>query len=178
MQLSKRDRLTLTIGGVVVFLFLLVQFIFVPFLDKRSRMTKGVADRQEAIVAMRLMEAEFKELNQQSNTLIKKLASRTAGFSLFSFLEQKASLAKVKQSIEYMKPSESIGEGLLKQVMVEMKLRGISLSQMVEFLDQVESQDNIVALKRISIQENTKQAGTLDVILQVISIDQAETNKG
>jgi general secretion pathway protein M len=62
--------------------------------------------------------------------------------------------------------------------MVEMKLKAINLKQLVSFLEQVESPGNLVELKRISIQENKKQEGTLDVIMQVISLVHAENGAG
>ena len=73
-----------------------------------------------------------------------------------------------------MKPSDATGEGVLKQIMVEMKLNAITLKQLVDFLERIESPEKIVELKRISIQENKKQKGTLDVIMQVISLVQAD----
>ena len=85
-----------------------------------------------------------------------------------------AAEAEVKDNIAYMKPSDAAGEGVLQQIMVEMKLKAINLKQLVAFLERVESPENIVELKRISIQENKKQEGTLDVIMQVISLVLAE----
>jgi general secretion pathway protein M len=60
--------------------------------------------------------------------------------------------------------------------MVEMKLKAVNLKQLVAFLERVESPENIVAIKRISIQENKKEEGTLDVIMQVISLVKTDEN--
>ncbi len=62
--------------------------------------------------------------------------------------------------------------------MVEMKLKAVNLKQLVALLERIESPQNIVVLKRISIQENKKETGTLDVIMQVISLIQAEEDAG
>jgi hypothetical protein len=53
--------------------------------------------------------------------------------------------------------------------MVEMKLEGITLNQLVGYLYRIESAENIVSIKRISIQENKKESGYLDTILQVLT---------
>jgi general secretion pathway protein M len=66
-----------------------------------------------------------------------------------------------------------VGEGGLRQIMVEMKLKAVTLKQLVAFLELIESPENIVELKRISIQENKKEAATLDVIMQVITLVQS-----
>jgi general secretion pathway protein M len=50
-----------------------------------------------------------------------------------------------------------------------MRLDAITLQQLVGYLYRVESPDKLVILKRISIQENKRQAGYLDAILQVMT---------
>ena len=112
----------------------------------------------------------YRELQQHSSSLMQDLQNRANDFSLFSFIEKVAGQADVKENIAYMKPSET-GEGeAFSQVMVEMKLQMIGLKQLVDFLKEIESPENIVALQRVSIQENKKQESTLDVVLQVVSI--------
>lgn len=170
MALSKRDRSALLIGGSLLLAFAVLQLIFFPLLDKRKRLEKTITISEREVKEMQAMQQKYGQLHAQSNSLEKQLGKRAAGFSLFSFLEKMATQAKVKEHIAYMKPSSVTGEGLLRQVMVEMKLRTIGLKQLVAFLEHMESPENVVTVKRISIQENKKTKGTIDVIIQVISI--------
>lgn len=174
MALAAKDRRALIIGISVLALFLLVQFVFFPLLDKRKRLNRGISTREKGLVEMQEMQSRYSQLSRQSNTLEQRLSKRPREFGLFSFLEKMAAEAEVKDNIAYMKPSDATGEGGLQQIMVEMKLKGVNLKQLVAFLELVESPENIVELKRISIQENKKQEGTLDVIMQVISLVLAE----
>ncbi len=178
MALSRKDRRALGVGVSLLILFILVQFILFPLLDKRKRLERGIAAKEKGLVEMQEMQIRFHAFSTQTNTLEQRLSRRAAEFSLFSFLEKKAALAKVKETIAYMKPSDATGEGVLQQNMVEMKLKAINLKQLVSFLELVESPDNLVELKRISIQENKKQEGTLDVIMQVISLVRADNGAG
>jgi len=171
MALSKRDRSALLIGGSLLLVFAVLQLIFFPLLDKRKRLDKTITISEREVKEMQAMQQKYGQLHAQNNSLEKQLGKRAAGFSLFSFLEKMATQAKVKEHIAYMKPSSVTGEGLLRQVMVEMKLRTIGLKQLVAFLEHMESPEKVVTVKRISIQENKKTKGTLDVIIQVISID-------
>ncbi|MCF6187465.1 MAG: type II secretion system protein M [Desulfobulbaceae bacterium] len=178
MALSRRDRASLSIGGSLLLIFIVVQFVVFPLVDKRKRLRKTIASRQVAVQEMRDMQLQYGQLNEQSHGLEKQLAQRSPDFSLFSFLEKMATESKIKDHILYMKPSTVTGDGDLRQVMVEMKLQIIGLKQLVTFLGRIESPQNVVTLKRISIQENKKVKGTLDVIMQVISIDQQGRNSG
>lgn len=174
MELSRRDRAALAVGGAALALFVLLQFILFPLLDRRQRLEKGIATRERALVEMRQMQERFRKLHRQNSSLGRQLARRDKGFSLFSFLEKQASATGIKQHIAYMKPSSVQGDGAVRQTTVEMKFKAISLKQLVRFLEQIEAPDKLVAVRRIAIQENKKEAATLDVILQVISIDRVE----
>ncbi len=174
MALTPKDRRALVIGISALALFLLVQFVLFPLLDKRKRLNRGISIRQKGLVEMQEMQSRYTQLSRQSNTLEQLVSKRSGEFGLFSFLEKMAAEAEVKENIAYMKPSDATGDGELQQSMVEMKLNAINLKQLVSFLERIESPENIVELKRISIQENKKQEGTLDVIMQVICLVLAE----
>jgi hypothetical protein len=68
-----------------------------------------------------------------------------------------------------MKPSISTGSGLYKESLVEMKLEAITLQQLIGYLYRIESPDDAVSIKRISIDENKRKSGSLDAILQVLT---------
>ncbi len=178
MALTQKDKRALTIGGSVLALFLVVQFVCFPLLDKRKRLERAIRTKQKNIIEMRTLQARYQQLSRQSDTLEQRVAGRPSDFSLFSFLESMAAGARVKKNIAYMKPSDAVGEGGLQQIMVEMKLKAIGLPQLVTFLELIESPEKIVELKRISIQENKKEQGSLDVIMQVISLVKAENGAG
>ena len=174
MALTQKDRRALVIGISMLALFLLVQFVLFPLLDKRKRLDRGISIRQKGLIEMQEMQSRYTQLSRQSNSLEQRVSRRSGEFGLFSFLEKMAVEADIKDNIAYMKPSDATGDGVLQQSMVEMKLKSVTLKQLVAFLERIESPQEIVELKRISIQENKKQEGTLDVIMQVISLVLAE----
>jgi general secretion pathway protein M len=174
MALTTKDRRALSIGAAILAVFVLLQFVYFPLQDKRKRLVQGIETKEKGLAEMVSMQTLFQQFSTQSNTLEQRLSKRSPEFSLFSFLENRAAEAKIKENIVYMKPSDAAGEGVLQQIMVEMKFKAVNLKQLVAFLERIESPENLVELKRISIQENKKQPGTLDVIMQVISLVQAE----
>ena len=171
IKITPRDRKVLIVGGVFVLLFVVFQFAVFPLMENRDRLERSISAREKALVEMKDLQVEYKQLHSKANVLLDQLVGRQNDFSLFSFLEQMAAKSEVKKNITYMKPSETADEGPFKEVLVEMKLQAISLKQLVDFLTLVESPRNVVALKRISIQENKKEQATLDVIVQVVSLD-------
>jgi len=173
-SLRQNDQRALTILGITLALFAVMQFVFFPLFAERKQLERKIQSKEDGLVEMRAMQEEVSRLSHTSNSLEELVTARAADFSLFAFLEEKCAEVQVKDNISYMKPSDPTGEGAVQQIMVEMKLKAIRLNLLVAFLERVESSEHIVALKRISIQVNKKEIGTLDVIMQVISLVQTE----
>jgi len=172
LRLSQREKMAVGIGGGAIVLFVLVQCIVFPLVDSRAKLVKRLAVREKAVAEMRLLQEQYQKIGRQAGSLTTLLAQREPEFSLFSFLEEKSASSEVKELIAYMKPSESTEHDQFKQSQVEMRLQGVDLARLVVFLEQVEAPDQLVAIDRITIQENTKEEGTLDVTLRVESVDQ------
>jgi general secretion pathway protein M len=170
MKISRRDRLFLIAGGIFVFLFVVFRFGIFPLLENRERLQQGIGARQQALGEMAGLQDRYRQLHGKANSLQDLLVGRDPDFSLFSFLEQMAAAADVKNNIAYMRPSETADDGPFRETQVEMKLQEITLGQLVDVLQRIESPDQVVAVKRISIQENSRQKSSLDVIMQVVSL--------
>ena len=152
--------------------FFLFQYLINPFFEKRERLQRGIQAKEAGQAEILRLSAEYKNLQRGSQNLEKLLARREKGFTLFAFLEKAAGDCGVKERIKYMKPSSSKGAGPYKESMVEMKLEGITLNQLTDYLYLVESLENIVTIRRISIKENVKEAGYLEAVLQALTYEQ------
>ena len=169
MQLAKREKYLISLAVIVIVLALVIQLAIMPFVERRERYNNNVTVKQKNLQEMVSLRQEYLALQQGSDIIAQRLASRTKNFTLFSFLEKAAGDAGVKENIKYMKPSASTGKGVFKESLVEMKLEKITLGQMVDYLKLIESPDMLVSIKRISIQSNKKETQYLDAILQVLT---------
>ena len=170
MKLAKREKYFIGIGGTALVIFFLMQLLVFPLMDSRKRLQRGVEAKEAGLKEMLRMQAEYRDYQNGSQGIEKYLANRRKGFTLFSFLEQAAGVAEVKDHIKYMKPSTSKGSGPYKESMVEIKLETITMKQLVGYLHRIESPKNVTSIKRISIKGNKKEPGYLDVVLQVLTL--------
>lgn len=173
MQLSGRERKMVILGGAALAVFVLVQFVVYPLVDQRARLQKRLAGKEKALAEMQVLKQQFQRLNRQSGSMSDLLDHREQGFSLFAFLEENADESTVKEHIAYMKPSESPEGSTLSQSRVEMKLQGVSLEQLLRFVEKSESPQNLVGVAKMTIQENTKEEGTLDATLVMVSVERS-----
>lgn len=169
-KLEPRERLVIGGGIAILVCFVFLQFVLAPYLTASKNLDRSLANRKADIVELKLLQQEYRNLQEQAGGIRKQLETRPPNFSLFSFLDNQASAAAVKDFISYMKPSTAENsDGDLIESLVEMKLQEIGLKQLVDFLQRIESPENVVSIKRISVQESGKQENSLDVIMQIVT---------
>lgn len=166
-RLEKREKYILLFGVFFVIGFIILQAMVLPYVEARQTMTRSLSRNESELVDIQLLRQEYLELKSRQGDIEKRLTERTPGFSLFSFLEEQAAATKVKNSVTYMKPSANeIDEGFNESI-VEMKMERVTLDQLVAFLVKIESEEKIVSIQRISIQENGQEEGLLDTVLSI-----------
>ncbi len=171
MKLAKREKYFVGIAVCSLALFFLLQFLIFPFFEKRERLQKGVKIKEEALREIIKLSAEYEAYRVDSKGVQQLLTKRPKGFTLFAFLDRAAGEAGIKERIEYMKPSTSKGTGPYKESMVEMKLEAVTLKQLTEYLHRIESPEDLISVKRISIKQNKREAGYLDAVLQALTYE-------
>ena len=165
--LDSRERRVLLGGIVFVLCFFVLQLVILPFWNARAALEVSIERKNSELLKMKQMQAEYQQLKVKEGGIRTKILKRTPGFTLFTFLDKQVTKAGVKKQIKYMKPSTQEGDNDLNESIVEMKLQRTTLEDLVSFILLVESEENVVSIRRISIQESGNEQGYLDVILQI-----------
>lgn len=173
-RMARREKLM--VGGLIIMATALLFFSLIvsPLFDSRQRLQKSLAQKQVELLKIRDLQKEYQILQHTSGDIQKRLATRSANFTLFAFIEQQANAAGIKQQINYLKPSEVESTGPLRESRVDMKLQKITLKDLVKFLEGVESYEKVVSVNRISIQEHGKEQGYLNAVLQIVTFRAVE----
>ena len=166
-RLQKREKNVLLCGLIFVTGFLVFQLIIMPYVQQRSKLADSLRQKESALVDIQLLRQDYLEAKSRQGDIEQRLASRAGGFSLFSFLEEQAANAQVKERVTYMKPSSNEIEDGFAESIVEMKMEKVSLEQLVDFLIKIESDENVVLVQRISIQESSREEGLLDTVVRI-----------
>jgi len=169
VKLAKREKILTGIAAACVAIFVFFQFLVFPLLDGKERLARGIKTKGAALKEIVALSAEYQSQRSGSQGIQQALSRREKGFTLFSFLDEAAGAADVKRYIKYMKPSVSPGTGAYEESTVEMKLEGITLDQLTGYLYLIESPNDLVNIRRITVSGNKKEAGYLDAILQVFT---------
>lgn len=168
-KLEQREKVTVLSGILFLVCFVIIQFGITPFYEASKKLDRSIAKRKEDVVELQLLQQEYRSLRNEAGSLRDQINKRPATFTLFSFLDEQANRAEIKEFISYMKPSLTESDGELQESVVEMKLQKVTLTQLVDYLKLIESTVNVVSIKRISIQESGSEEGLLEVIMQIMT---------
>jgi general secretion pathway protein M len=173
-RMAKREQIM--VGSLITVLtgLLFFSLVFSPLLESRQRLQKSLLKKQVELQKIHELQNEYQSLQQQAGDTQQRLTKRPVGFTLFSFIEQQATAAGIRQHINYIKPSNVASDGPLHESRVDMKLQQITLENLVTFLQGVESPENVVSISRISVQEHGKGQGTLDSVIQIVTYTKSE----
>ena len=171
-KLSQREKIIVAGGGLTLLIFLIVQFLIAPVFDRNSQMRRSVQAKTTMLAEMQRLKADHDGLKSVAKQSEARFARRDKGFTLFSFLDQLAGQARVKERVSYMRPTKTEQKNsTLKLSRVEMKLEAVTLEQLATFLHAVESSKNMVTVSKLSITRRDQKEGLLDAILQVETLE-------
>jgi len=172
MRLNNREKYAVFTMVLFVAVFIAVQFIVFPLLDKRARLDRVIEVKRKTIAELKDLHREYREIGRQSRLIRESFAKRERGFTLFSFLDRLAGQAGIKDKITYMKPSTlSSKEGGYKTSLVEMKIEGVTVNRLAPYLKMVETSENVVTIRRLSLSAADKRDGYINVVMQVEAME-------
>lgn len=157
-RVTPRERDLLLVVSVVVLLSLIVRLIFFPALDRRHALTSQLHANRATLQQMAELEKRYAEIQRSVTAERSMVMRRDRSFTLFSFLDRLAQESNLKKSVAYMKPSTRKVEGSdLMLSNVKVKLDGIVIREVEEFIYKVESSDQMVHIRSMSLSRSGEQ---------------------
>ena len=168
-QLSKREKYSVCIGGAFLFIFILLKLVVLPLADQRKTLQKNINIKTLQLKQMNDLYAEYESLKENGKRWEGVIARRPKQFKLISFMDALANKTNIK--IGYIKPSRKpIKESRYILSKVELKLQEINIEELTNYLYQVETAEDMVFVKRISITKKGKE-GYIEVVIQVETLE-------
>ena len=170
INLNRREKLYVSIAAGVITVFLFLQLVIFPILNKRERLERIRVEKTQELQEMQSLNADYLALEKTAERAKSELARRDKDFSLFSYLDQLAGDVGIKDNVTRMKPYPSV-VGDVKMAMVEVNIDTITMNQLSNYLYRVEYSGNNLFVKGMSISVTSKPEGYIDVVLQVETVE-------
>jgi len=166
-KFSKREISVLTMGSLFLIIFVGVQFVYSPLIEKRDNLERIVVQKLALLEEMFLLQHQFMSISGDFDARTEIIKKRGRGFSLFTFLDSQAQQSGVKENVAYMKPSvQKIENSVYTRAIVQVSLKAVGLKALVDFLYRIESANNDVTITSLSVNKTGKEKIKLDAVIE------------
>ena len=173
INLQRREKSIIIVGCAVLAVLIFLELIIFPVFDRRTRLREQIKTQTKALNEIRLLKTEYESLTRNARGNEVQLKRRSRSFTLFSFLDKLAGKGGIKQNIVSMKPSTiNLKNSPYSLSIVELKLQLVTMEQLVAFIHGIETSNELVWIKSMSIYKGEKDQGLLNSLLHVETYQQ------
>jgi hypothetical protein len=169
ITLAKREKNFVIGAACFMGVFFLFQLLIFPFFEKKDRMQKGIKAKEVELREVLRVCAEYEAYKEDSLGLEQILGTRRRGFTLRTFLQEKANESGVIIGRISEFPSKDTGQFI--ESTMEVRLEAVTLRQLKEYLYRIESPEDLVSVPTISIKQNKREPGRHDVTLRALTFE-------
>ena len=167
VRMNPKERLTLALGVGAAFLIIFVGFFILPVNRERKELGEKVQLKTQELKEMMILSQEYRGSKTEGGGR----GMIPSGFSILSYLEGLADQSRIREKIEYMRPGNVETKGKSKEVSVEIKLNGVSLSEMTDLLFRIEKGGQTpLIVYRMMVRSRFANPRELDATFTVIGI--------
>ena len=166
---SQRERIIVAAGGAVVaatLAFLLIIDPLMATIDKLDRQARRkVKDSQE----LALVAQEYVVKQARIAKLEQRMPIPPAQFSLLAFMEEATTTAQIRDRITGMQPQAPIVVQGYQETAVDLRLDGVSLSQILALLVAIEQAPYDVQVHHLQLKPKYDNPVNLDATLRIVT---------
>lgn len=166
--LEPRERLLISTAGGLLAIALVYVAIINPIVSAAGRSDQRLALAEQQLKAMTRLRREYDDVRNRLDEVEARIRGDSRG-NLRTTLETLARDASVK--VESMEPQASPANDVYRETKVEVGLKGVTLSQTVSYLHQIESTSSLLSVKALRIRTRSDKPELLDVTFTVSSFE-------
>ena len=168
-QFSPRDRIIVAAGGALAaaaLVFLLIVDPLMATIDKLDRQARRKAkDSQE----LALVAQDYLLKQARMAKLEARMPSPPAQFSLLAFMEEATTTAQIRDRIAGMQPQAPIVVQGYQETIVDLRLDGVTLPQLLALLETIERAPYEVQVRHLQMKPKYDNPINLDATLKIVT---------
>ena len=177
-KLDKKQRYIVAGVAAFVLIALILELVIFPLWDANAKIKQTLQINQKKLDEVIKLDTEFAGQEAKISKIKRVMSTRTADFSLFSYLEKKAIQAGVRGNIKYMNSSKGTQSAAFEESLIDMRLDKITIKQLTDFLYFAESSADLVRIKRITVIKMKESPEYLSAQLQIASMQALSSRPG
>ena len=166
-MLQRREQMLVVGAGVLVLVAALFTFVIDPILARGANLDRRLAAASRQLAALQTLRGDYRQQQQIIDRIDAQLRRQSKSFAIFSHLEQVAGRAGIQDKIQSMNTVASPPNTVYKEDSVEVRMEGVSLAQLVDYLHRMERSPQVLKIKRLQVKPTRDNRQLLSVRLRV-----------
>ena len=167
MRLMRREKILAVVLVIFVAVCGVVVFAIRPAIERTNTLSRVIPEKQSELEVFRAEAGEYIALRDGLKSLHTKIVAQEKTFELLTFLESLIGEDDLAKKVATMKQRVSQLDQRYHETIVEIELRNLTLSQLVNFLWQVESSKVLARTKSLYIKKNPGNSNLLNSVIEV-----------
>ena len=170
-KLSLRERWFVAGAAAFVGTALIFSLVINPVIDSKARYERMAQTTRRDLAQFSQYAAEYRSLQSSLIKLERQVAARSSDLSLLAAMENNARKLGMADRIASMKPFTSELESGMVQSSVEMRVEKIGLSDLVRYIEAIETGPLMAMTTRLRIKTRFDDPSLLDGTLLVTTLE-------
>jgi len=168
-HLSPRERMIVSIGGIVVGLSLLFAVVVDPLLAQYDRLERQEARKQKDLRELTVLSRDYESKRDRLTKAEQRLPAADSRFSLLTFMEEAAGTARIRDRIAGMQPQvQTLPEGY-EETAVDLRLENVQLPELLSLLVAIDRAPYNLQVRHLKIRPKFDNPVNLDATVRVLS---------
>ncbi len=155
-QLALREKQAVMLGGPLLIIFILYQWIWSPYLDYVNGMRKRIGTEQKLLLWMQEADAAINKIAGQSKTKIKAVSP----VMLLSVMKKQVNKAGLEQYLTQLKQATNES--------IELHFQKIEFDKLIKVIISVMKEQPVSILQMSVVADNTPGIVNADIILKSV----------
>ena len=168
-QLAPRERMIVSVGGIVVFASLVFLLIVDPLIETMDRLDRQIGKKQREGGELAVLGADYAAKRARLANAEKRMPASDAGFSLLAFIEEAANAAHIRERIAGMQPQEQTLSQGYHETAVDLRLDGVQLPDLMALLLAIEQAPYELQVRHLQVRPKFDNPVNLDATVRVVS---------
>lgn len=167
MRLTRRELWF--VAGVVILTASWAFFAFgvTPALERIETLERVIPEKQEERERLRIEARDYVTLREALDDLRSKIASQGKTVELLPFMESLVQRCGLTQNVITIRQIATQPETDFQEIIVEMEMENLTLRQLCDFLEKIQSSKIQASVKRLTFKKNLANPDLLDSRIEV-----------
>lgn len=174
-NLQSREKILILVASIGIVAYFLFSLLIDPMLQRSRDLERQMLAARRQLSDLQTLQGEYQRQKSIIDSINGQL-KRQQNFAIFSRLEELAGQTGIRSKILHMKPTVNTPSEAYNEESVEVKMEGVTLEQLVRYLQRVENSPQLMKIKRLDVKPRLENRQILTATFRVSSFTLKEGN--